>query len=60
MPVATVKAVRSATPCTVTLTDDLGHQWLADEPTNAGGANAWPSPARLLLSSLSACTAITL
>jgi putative redox protein len=36
------------------------HQWFADEPSDQGGANSAPTPSELLLSSLAACTAITL
>jgi putative redox protein len=36
-----------------------GHRLVADEPVEAGGANAGPSPTRLLAASLAACTAIT-
>lgn len=54
-----VTAVNGATPYIVTLEDPEGHRWLADEPLEAGGGNQGPTPRRLLLSSLGACTAMT-
>lgn len=57
---ANVTAAIAGTPYTVRLGDDRDHQWLADEPADLHGANAGPDPHRLLLSSLGACTAITL
>lgn len=57
---STVYARSGDTPYTVHLRDDLAHDWLADEPLDKGGANAAPDPTRLLLSSLGACTVITL
>lgn len=47
------------TPYTVTIVDGV-HRWFADESELDGGANAGPTPVQLLLSSLGACTSITL
>lgn len=38
---------------------DGRHRLLVDEPTEAGGKDAGPSPVRLLAASLASCTAIT-
>ncbi len=55
----TVTASIAGTPYQVSLSDG-GHHWLADEPTEVGGGDSAPAPMELLLSSLGACTAITL
>ncbi len=57
--IPTVQAVLQSTPYVVTLTDNLGHTWQADEPEDLGGGNTAPGPDRLILASLGACTAIT-
>lgn len=36
-----------------------GHQWLADEPEDAGGTNTGPTPMQMLVGALGACMAIT-
>jgi putative redox protein len=54
-----VTAVVGETPYLVSLSNGT-HEWLADEPVEAGGGNRGPSPHQLVLSGLGACTAITL
>lgn len=57
--IPTVKATLEETPYIVSFTDDLGHAWTADEPAEIGGSNSAPTPDRLILAGLGACTAIT-
>jgi putative redox protein len=58
--IATVHAHSGDAPYRVEFDDELGHAWLSDMSTEQGGANDGPTPEHLLLSSLGACTAITL
>lgn len=60
MPTPTVTAKLEEAPYVVSFADDLGHTWTADEPLEVGGGNTAPTPERLILASLGACTAITL
>ncbi len=57
---ASIVAHLGDVPYTVHLTDDLDHHWLSDEPPDKAGANLGPTPTRLLVASLGACTAITM
>jgi putative redox protein len=56
--IVTVRAVSDGAPYLVELTNGR-HTWSADEPHEAGGADAGPTPNQLLLSSLGACTCVT-
>lgn len=58
--IATVHAHSGDAPYRVEFRDDLAHAWLSDMPAEQDGANTGPTPEHLLLSSLGACTAITL
>lgn len=59
-PHAAVAVTQLPQPYRVQLNDNLGHQWLSDEPEDAGGQNTATTPDRMLLGALGACTAITL
>ncbi|HNR53801.1 MAG TPA: OsmC family protein [Flavobacteriales bacterium] len=37
-----------------------GHEWIADEPEDEGGADLGPRPHEFMLAALASCTAITL
>ncbi len=39
---------------------DTGHTLVIDEPVDAGGEDAGPAPTRTLISSLAACTSMTI
>lgn len=54
-----VQAKIGSTPYQVHI-DDGAHLWHADEPAELGGGDRAPTPVSLLLSSLGACTSITL
>ncbi|MBW0103812.1 OsmC family protein [Pseudonocardia sp. KRD-291] len=58
-PGTVVVSAGDARPYGQDVATDLLH-WSADEPVSAGGAGSGPDPYQLLLSSLGACTAITL
>ena len=56
---ALVHASYAGIPYQVTLSAGV-HQWFADEPESVGGSDSGPGPHQLLLSSLGACTSVTL
>lgn len=45
---------------TVAVLSNGRHSWTADEPLAAGGTDTGPNPYELLLSSLAACTCLTI
>lgn len=57
--ISTVTAVLAQPDYQVSCRDDIGHQWLADEPAELGGGDSATTPDRMLLGSLGSCTAIT-
>ncbi|WP_153074943.1 OsmC family protein [Paraburkholderia bonniea] len=59
MATSSVTAQISSTNFKVAL-DDGSHTWFSDEPETDGGGDRGPTPIALLLSSLGACTSITL
>jgi putative redox protein len=53
-------AVKGETGYAQRITTTVGHELTSDEPERRGGTNTGPAPFDLMLSSLGACTAITL
>lgn len=58
--VPSVRAISGDVPWIVRFIDNGEHEWIGDEPVEDGGGDIGPSPKQLLVSSLGACTAITL